>query len=215
MVDLIYWRNCSRTRHRTARHSSYPFVLGGMRRGGTIVASWFRRLRTLHDIDNSSADTGTTTPSARAHWRSGRRGYGAASTRGPASRSSKSRTRTSLPAAPPTTRPRKRHSGRLGRRVREMLTFDDPAISPARHRPPGGLPPGRLQSLSPRAGTGNCERCPRVRLGLYGRGDPHQAVPDRVRLLAGVAEPLRPQQLPSQQSQGRFASNQDRESLER
>jgi hypothetical protein len=40
-----------------------------------------------------------------------------------------------------------------GRMYGELLTFDDPD-APARHRPPGGIPPGRLQPLqtSSRAG---------------------------------------------------------------
>ena len=57
----------------------------------------------------------------------------------------------------------------------------------AAHRPPGGLPPGRFQPLSARARPGHGERCPRARLGLHGRGDPHQTAQVRLWLLAGVA----------------------------
>ena len=56
-----------------------------------------------------------------------------------------------------------------------------------RHRPPGGFPAGRPQSLPARAGPGYGERRLRTRLGLHGRGDSHQATQDRLRPLAEVA----------------------------
>ena len=61
-----------------------------------------------------------------------------------------------------------------------------PRIPPARHRPPGGVPSGRFQPLPARAGTRHGERCPRARLGLHGRDDPHQTAPDRLRPLAAI-----------------------------
>ena len=73
---------------------------------------------------SSSAGTGTTTPSAGAFWKSGRRGFAGASTRAPASRSSRSRTRTS---------PESATAGAWGTVYGELLTFDDPDTRIARH----------------------------------------------------------------------------------
>ena len=85
-------------------------------------------------------------------------------------------------------------AGAWGAVYGELLSFDDPRVPPARHRPPGGVPPGRFQPLPARAGTRHGERRPRARLGLHGGNDPHQAAQDRIRPLAGVAarHPLPP-----------------------
>ena len=84
------------------------------------------------------------------------------------------------------TRPRMGHNRRPGHRVRGAADLRRPRIPPARHRPPRGLPPGRLQPLPARAGTRHGERRLGTRLGLHGRDDRHQTPQDRVRSLAGV-----------------------------
>ena len=90
---------------------------------------------------SSSAGTGTTTPSAGAFWKSGRRGFAGASTRGPASRSSRSRTRTSSPVAPPTRWPTWPH-----KRACPIRWRYPPDRSPkAPQRVPGA--PGALHAL--------------------------------------------------------------------
>ncbi len=58
-------------------------------------------------------------------------------------------------------------------------------LTPARHRPPGGLPPARFQPL-PAGDIRHGEGRSRAHLSLYGRDDRHQTAPDRIRQLAGV-----------------------------
>ena len=81
-------------------------------------------------------------------------------------------------------------SGRLGRRVRGTAHLRRPTISPACHRRAGGLPSRRFQLVPPCAGARHGPRSPGTRLGLHGRGDPHQTAPDRIRLLAEVTRSL-------------------------
>ena len=162
------------------------------------------------------------TGSVRACWRSGRRGFVADSTRGRASRFSRSRTRMSLPTAAPT-----RWSMWPHRRAWPTGSHPDPSPKapqrvpgapctgscspstpppPTRHRPPGGLPPGRFQPLPARSGPGHGEQRPRARLGLHDRDDGHKTPQDRVRLLAGVtAARSLPTRTLSQDSESRRA----------
>ena len=85
---------------------------------------------------------------------------------------------------------RKHHSRRLGRRLRGVAHLRRSTIPPACHRRAGGLPSRRFQLVPPCAGARHGPRSPGTRLGLHGRGDPHQTVPDRIRLLAEVTRSL-------------------------
>ena len=53
----------------------------------------------------------------------------------------------------------------------ELLAFDDPDFSPARHQRPGGLQPRRFQLLPAQACSGRGKRIPRTRLFLQGRNE--------------------------------------------
>lgn len=60
-------------------------------------------------------------------------------------------------ASIPRTDPEKRHSGRLGPRVRGASHLRRPRGAPARHRPPGGFPSGWTQPLPACLGWRICE----------------------------------------------------------